>query len=273
MNTADEMNANHAGVAFSKQSVIFDELEQHNPIVKELRNRIRRHVLSLVRPEETLLELNAGTGLDAVAFAQNGVRVTATDIAEGMVQQMHRKVEKYGLGEYMQIRRCSFTDLDSFGESRFDHIFSNFGGLNCAENLAEVIQSLKPLLKPSGTVTLVIMPPVSIWEIFSLLRGNTNAFRRLRKGGTMAHVEGEYFRVHYYSARYVVEAFDEGFERIELQGLSAIAPPPHAERFAVRFPRLYSVLARLDVMLAHLPIFRSCADHYCITLRKKVIPP
>lgn len=267
---------NRASAAFSKQSAIFDELERENPIVLELRRRIRRHVLSLMHPEETLLELNAGTGLDAVEFARRGIRVTATDIADGMIEQMRHKADHYALGEYLRVRQCSFTSLAELSSREDDsaktfvHIFSNFGGLNCAEDLAAVIQSLKPLLKPQGTVTLVIMPPVCLWEIFSVLKGNRRAFRRLKRGGTMAHVEGEYFRVRYYSPGYVERAFGAGFERIHLEGLASIAPPPHAaEHVAKRFPRAYAVLARIDERLSRLPIFRSCADHFLISFRKK----
>lgn len=266
---------NRAGAAFSKQAAIFDELERENPIVLELRRRIRRNILSLIRPEETLLELNAGTGLDAVEFARRGIRVTATDIADGMIQQMRRKAEQYALGEYLRVRQCSFASLEELWDKEpdsavaFDHIFSNFGGLNCAEDLAAVIQTLKPLLKPRGTVTLVIMPPVCPWEVFSILKGNRRAFRRLKRGGTMAHIEGEYFRVRYYSPGYVERAFGAEFERIHLQGLASIAPPPHAESIAKQFPRAYAMLARLDERLSCLPVFRSCADHYCISFRKE----
>ncbi len=281
MNLREQMSdENRASAAFSKQAEIFDELERENPIVLELRRRIRRHVLSLMRPEETLLELNAGTGLDAVEFARRGIRVTATDIADGMIEQMRRKADYYALGEYLQIRQCSFTSLDELWDKEdgsavtsavaFDHIFSNFGGLNCADDLAAVIQSLKPLLKPQGTVTLVIMPPVCPWEIFSILKGNKRAFRRLKRGGTMAHVEGEYFKVRYYSAGYMERAFGEGFERTHLEGLASIAPPPHAaEHFAKRFSRAYAVLARIDEALSCLPVFRSCADHFLVSFRKK----
>lgn len=277
MNLHQQMSdENRTSAAFSKQSVIFDELERENPIVLELRRRIRRHVLSLMRPEETLLELNAGTGLDAVEFARRGIRVTATDIADGMIEQMRLKAQQYALGEYLRVQQCSFISLEDLADKEhdsaiaFDHIFSNFGGLNCAEDLALVIQSLKPLLKPQGTVTLVIMPPVCPWEIFSILKGNRRAFRRLKRGGTMAHVEGEYFRVWYYSPRYVERAFGDGFERIQLEGLASIAPPPHAaEQFAKRFRRGYAMLARMDEGLSRLPMFRSCADHFLISFRKK----
>lgn len=265
-----------AGAAFSKQSVVFDELEQDNPIVLEIRRRIRRHALSLMRPGETLLELNAGTGLDAVAFARHGIRVTATDIADGMIEQMRRKAEYFALGEYLSVQQCSFNALETLNERAspspraFDHIFSNFGGLNCADDLASVIQSLKPLVKPQGTVTLVIMPPICPWEIFSVLKGNTRAFRRWKRGGAMAHVEGEYFTVRYYSPGYVERAFGEGFEGIHLEGLASIAPPPHAaENFAKRFPRAYAALARVDERLSRLPMFRSCADHFLMSFRKK----
>ena len=40
--------------------------------------------ICLDRAAGSILELNAGTGTDAVWFAERGYRVHATDIAEGM---------------------------------------------------------------------------------------------------------------------------------------------------------------------------------------------
>ena len=114
------------------------------------------------------------------------------------------------------------------------------------------------------------MPPVCPWEMLTILKGNKRAFRRLKRGGTMAHVEGEYFRVWYYSPGYVERAFGAGFERIHLEGLASLAPPPHAaEHFAKRIPRMYAALAHADEALSCLPVFRSCADHFLISVRKK----
>ncbi len=270
MSYAVTIQEQRTNAAFSKQSSGFDENERENPIIQWMRHRIQQQVLSHLKPNNTLLELNAGTGIDAVFFAQHGVEVHATDSAEGMLAQIEQKVERYGLQKQVRVQCCSFNQLQTLNGNQYDHIFSNFGGLNCAENLASVIHSIKALMKPSGYATLVLMPPICPYEIFSVLKGNTStAFRRLQKHGAIAHIEGVYFKTFYYSPRYVEQAFGNNFERVTHMGLASFSPPPHGEHLAKRYPRLYAAAARLDEQLSHLPPFRSWADHYLICFRKK----
>jgi ubiquinone/menaquinone biosynthesis C-methylase UbiE len=58
--------------AFSKQSVIFDEIYSSNIIVQYKRKRVRDHVTQWLQPNNKILELNAGTGDDACWFAEQG---------------------------------------------------------------------------------------------------------------------------------------------------------------------------------------------------------
>ena len=89
-----ELNTNeqNAAVAFNNQSVLFDELYSSNTIIQYKRNRVRQHVLPFLKPKSSILELNAGTGEDAVFFATLEHRVHVTDISTGMQNQLKEKI-------------------------------------------------------------------------------------------------------------------------------------------------------------------------------------
>ena len=200
--------------AFSKQARGFDEYDAGNTIIHYKRNRVREHVLrylpaaGVTGSAGSILELNAGTGTDAVWFAERGYRVHATDIAEGMQEKLREKVRLRGMEDKVTTELCSFTALDTLRErGPYDLIFSNFAGLNCTGELDRVLRSFLPLLKPGGQVSLVILPGFCLWETLLLFRGKfRTAFRRVFSGrrGVRSNVEGHYFRCWYYSPSYVI---------------------------------------------------------------------
>lgn len=254
--------------AFSNQSAGYDTYDVSNAILQWMRDRVRKHVLQNLKPGNRLLELNAGTGLDALFFVGNGCTVHATDLSDGMINQIKQKVDKYGLADKLSVSQCSYTNLHSFPDEGFDYIFSNFGGLNCIPDLSIVIKSFQRLLRPGGFVTFVIMPPVCPWEIATVLKGNfKSAFRRFNKAGAMAHLEGEYFTTYYFTPTNVLQKFGKDFKKINLEGLASISPPPHADTFSVRFPRLYKTLTTLDEKVCHLSPFNRWADHFILTVQ------
>ena len=87
-------NETQAAKAFSKQAGLFDGLYSHDTIIQYKRNRVRAHVNSHIQPGSRILELNAGTGEDAVFFARQGHRVHATDISEGMQAILKEKTAR-----------------------------------------------------------------------------------------------------------------------------------------------------------------------------------
>ena len=150
----------------------------------------------------------------------------------------------------------------------YDAVFSDLGGLNCAPDLAAGIRQLTWVLRPGGTVTWVLMPPVCLWELALVFVGQPRlALRRLRPGGTRAHLEGLYFTVHYHSPRDVVEAFGRDHRVLEIEGLSVITPTAESKGLAKRHPRLYRGLAWLDDRLARVPPWRGWGDFFIVSLR------
>jgi ubiquinone/menaquinone biosynthesis C-methylase UbiE len=268
MTSTQEQNVSNA---FSKQSEEFDAIDKDNPIIQRMRKQVHTHVLSLLNPGDRILELNAGTGIDAVFFAQQGFDVYATDNAEGMLSVLDRKVKELHLEHKIQLQKCSFNSLEEIQTGSFNHIFSNFGGLNCAENIEEVIHQFDRFLKPGGMVTLVIMPHMCPWEILLALKGNfKTAFRRLTKKGVPSHLEGIYFNTYYYSPKCLLKTFGkEEYSKVAIKGLGVLSPPPYLNKFPLNYPKLFKTLCKLEEKIDTLTPFNAWADHFIISMKKK----
>src|SRR6185369_6716905 len=82
--------------AFSRQADHFDADDLSNPILLSWRQKIYTHVECFMQKGSRILELNAGTGIDAAHFVQNGHTVLATDIAPGMIDKIQDKITRSG---------------------------------------------------------------------------------------------------------------------------------------------------------------------------------
>jgi hypothetical protein len=206
--------------------------------------------------------------LDASYFAQKGFQVHATDLSDGMVAEIQNRIVNRNLAQQLSVQQLSFTDIDKVDGAPFDFIFSNFGGLNCIPDLKEMATHIPTILKAGGFIGMVIMPPVCPWEIASLFKGNfKQAFRRFRNHGSPAKLEGENFTTWYFSPNDVKHAFGNAYKVIALEGLGTFSPPPYKKGFAIRYPKLFKLLTKLDDALCRFFPFNSWADHFIITLQ------
>jgi len=269
---AANINEQLAETAFTSQSPIFDELYSGNTIINYKRTRIRDHVMQYLAPGSLILELNSGTGEDALFFAQKGHRVHATDISTGMQQELKRKVEKSGMEGKISNELCSFTKLDQLkNKGPYDLIFSNFAGLNCTNELDKVLASFNDLLKPNGVVTLVILSKFCLWEMLLVFKGKfRTAFRRsFSKNGHKAHLEGTYFTCWYYNPSYIINNLKDPFDLLSVEGLCTIVPPSYIEGFAEKYPSVYRALKKAENKLKRSWPWKYIGDYYIISLMKK----
>jgi SAM-dependent methyltransferase len=91
---------------------------------------------------KTLLEIGAGTGQDAVFFADEGLRVVAVDLSPAMVERCRAK----GLEAYAR----DVLHL-GFEPASFDAVY----GMNCLlhvpnADLPEVLRAVRDVLRPGG---------------------------------------------------------------------------------------------------------------------------
>ena len=256
--------------AFSRQSIIYYSYEKENPTLIWMRQHVRKLAMQFLRPNDKILELNSGTGIDAEFFAKQGFSVHCTDLSDGMIEQMHKKFSNNPFAEKITIQQCSFTELKKIGDKKFDFIFSNFGGLNCVPDLRDVTRHFQSLLNENGRVCLVILPPVCPWEIIQILRGKFSfAFRRFKKNGTEANLEGVKFKTYYFSKRNVTTAIGDNFKIIKTSGLAVFSPAPQMERFSKKFPTMTKFLNKLDEKVSGIFPFNKIGDHIIIVAELK----
>lgn len=254
--------------AFSRTAEKYDSFAEDHPHLTRMRNKVYSHLMRYVPPGARILELNAGTGTDAVQLAQRGYFIHATDIAPGMLNRFRDKVDTLGLHARVTMEELSFLSLENIQGGPFDAVFSDLGGLNCIPDLSPVIHQLPKILKVGGTLHWVLMPHVCLWEVAEVFRGNFSlAFRRFSRGSVRANLEGLNFEVFYFSPQQVRKWFGGDFEFLALEGLSVITPTAESKNFAKWHPRLYRMLSWLDDKLSpHWPWY-GWGDFYVLTMR------
>jgi len=265
--TVESVSVNRA---FSKQSINYDVYDRQNQILQEMRKQVYAHVSHFIKNKSHILELNAGTGIDAFHFVSEGHTVHATDLSDGMVAQIEKKISINALQNKLSCQQLSYDQLALLSKQRFDYVFSNFGGLNCIDDLSKVTKDLSKVLNPNAFVTWVIMPPVCPWELMWILKGQIKqATRRLHKNGVITHLEGEYFKTYYHSLSRVKDAFGPDFKFIKAEGLCALSPPPASLDFSIKHPLLYRTLRKIDATARLSFPFNRWADHLIVTFQYK----
>jgi ubiquinone/menaquinone biosynthesis C-methylase UbiE len=266
------INEQQAATAFSSQAKKFDDLFSGNSIIQYKRKRVRDHAQQYLLPKSNVLELNSGTGEDAIWFAQQGHHVHATDISAGMQEVLLKKVKEYHLETLVSNELRSFTALNNLkNKGPYDLIFSNFAGLNCTGDLRKVLHSFESLLNPGGIITLVILPSFCLWEFLLLFKGKFNtAFRRLfSKRGVQSNVEGNLFTCWYYNPSYIINELKNEFDLLSIEGLCTIVPPSYIENFAEKYPGAYNYLKSKEDWLKKTWPWKFIGDYYIISLKKK----
>ena len=271
--TVNSLNEQAAEKAFSKQSAVFDQFYSSNSIIQYKRQRVRDHVSQYVKPNSKILELNAGTGDDAIWFAEHGHQVHATDISRGMQEKLIEKVERADLSAKISTEICSFTELALLKyKGPYDLIFSNFAGLNCTGELEQVLRSFSSLLKEGGIVTLVILPKFCLWETMMLVKGEfKTAFRRFfSRKGVIANIEGEQFTCWYYNPSFVIRTMKHEYDLLTVEGLCTVVPPSYLENFPNKRPSLFKWLKKKEDRWKSKWPWKNIGDYYIISFRRKI---
>lgn len=252
-----------AGDAFDRVATEYDEIFTNSSIGRAQRALVHREMQTVFAPGNRMLEINCGTGEDALHFGGQGVEVLACDASAAMIDVCRQKVATAGNAFRVAFLVCANESLDKLSEfGPFDGALSNFGGLNCTADLAEVGRQLSFLVRPGGTVFLCIIGRVCAWEIVRYMFAGEwrKAFRRLRSSGTTANIGGLRIRVHYPSVRHVARAMAPWFRIEDCRGIGIFVPPSSMEPFFQNRPRMLRFLEWLD-RLAGGTALAGVADH------------
>lgn len=222
------------------------------------------------KQELDILEINCGTGEDALWLASKGHRVMASDISKEMVAAAEQKA----IQEQVKINLfvCSFSDLASKLEGKkFDIIFSNFGGLNCA-NRQELIQlnsDFDSFLKPKGLLIMILLGKKCLIEkLYFLLRFDFKKINR-RKQEVSAYLSSDNFiRTWYYTHQEVAKIFGL-FSIKEKKPIGLFVPPSYLEPIVKKNKLFLPIVKLMETLFSRIGLLANYGDHILITLEKK----
>jgi ubiquinone/menaquinone biosynthesis C-methylase UbiE len=256
---------------FDNAASNYDATFTHSVIGNLQRNLVYNQLSIILNKSnpKTLLEINCGTGEDAVWLANQNIEVTATDISEKMIAIAKSKSHL----ENLVFQQTDINAIDiHFKDKTFDIIFSNFGGLNCLTplELDSFIKKSLSILTPNGQLVLVVMPKNTLLEqlYFSLKFDFPNVFRR-KKEFAIANVDGEKVKTYYYNPKDIVNLAKENFEFKQLNPIGFFVPPSYFESFISKKPKLITLLNSLEQKIKNQSRLSKYADHYLIVLQKK----
>jgi ubiquinone/menaquinone biosynthesis C-methylase UbiE len=245
---------------FDRIAVRYDALWTTTPNGRAQRNLVWRHLDGLFQTGERIIDIGCGTGEDAAHFVARGVAVYATDSSPAMIEVAQAR------GGFAAAVR-SAEELAQVGGT-FDGAISNFGALNCVEDLGAVAASLARLVRPGGRVAICLLGRCCAWEtLYYAARLRFDKAARRWVGHALACPSAGLPGIHVYypTASEFRAAFAPHFELQRWAGIGLCVPPSY-----VKLPAsLVSALAACDRLLARLPLFRALADHRLFLLVKK----
>jgi ubiquinone/menaquinone biosynthesis C-methylase UbiE len=121
------------------------------------------------RPGEKVLDVAAGTGAVALAAAQAvapGGRVTAVDLAEGMLARLEQKARKFAAGN-IDLHVMDAAALE-FRRDYFHHTVCSFG-LFFLPDMAAALKDWVRVTRPGGTVAFTSFGPKALQPMTELL--------------------------------------------------------------------------------------------------------
>ena len=240
----------------------------------------RRHVWGYLEKALTelhgleILELNCGTGEDAVLFGDRGFNIIATDVSEEMLKVADTKIRQHALQHKIN---SQYLDLDSFDEAsfpkKFDLIFSNFGGLNCISPRAfkKLLSRIPSILSPGGRFIAVVMARHCLWETlyFILKLQPRKAFRRWTKKMITADLNGHDLKIWYYKPGEIKKWAAPAFSTARILPVGFTVPPSYLENFFRRKQKTLLLLNAIEKRISRFKMLASFSDHYIIDLKLK----
>src|SRR4051794_57612 len=217
----------------------YDDTFTHSRIGRAQRAAVWAELGTAFRAGNRVLEIGCGTGVDACFLGERGIRVVACDSSSQMIQVTTRRVRAQGLDGLAVPKLLRAECISALrSEELFDGAFSNFGALNCVQDVRQLAHDLACILKPGATALLCWMGPCCLWEIaWYLLHGNRKAFRRFHSGPVTARLSGgASVSVNYPTVRALARIFSPEFKLRSMKGIGIAVPPSYLEHWAQKHP-------------------------------------
>ena len=251
-----------AAAAFDAVAESYDLLFTETAVGRAQRKQVWVSLLAAFPPGSRVLELNCGTGEDARFLSRQGRSVVACDASASMLEvaRNHREEGSHTKVQYLHLANEDLAALA--GAAPFQGAFSNFSGLNCVSDLAQVARDVARLVIAGGRVLLCLWGRVCVFEVFwYLVHGQPRKAARRFSGKATAQLGGKTMPVFYPTAGEVRRCFSPWFRLSSQRAIGVFVPPSYVEPSIRHRPKLLKRLEWLDCLCSDWPMVRNTGDH------------
>src|SRR5882724_180897 len=274
------MHSTFSSASYDRSSIVeeifdqlapdYDQIFTESLIGRAQRNAVWKILDRTFSEKDNILELNCGTGEDAIHLASRGVSVLACDASREMIARAEYRINH--ISNSLPVVFCHLSTeqvRELRPESQFDGVFSNFSGLNCIEDLSAVASSLSDLVRPGGQLLLCLSTRFCLIEIAYYLRhGQVRKALRRCHAHSVATLKGMQLPVYYPTLRQLRRFFAPHFRLQTYTGIGVAVPPSYCEKWALRHPSLLRFLCRIEEVIAPLPVLRVTGDHILLCFER-----
>lgn len=259
---------------FDKLAPSYDREFTFTVTGKAQRKIVHRYLARNVPSGSDVLEINCGTGEDALFLAGMGCRVTASDASDAMINEAIKKAADRPVSGSVKFRRLGFSDLNVLLPGPgFDLIFSDFSGLNCLSpgQLSTLSETLSKLLKPGGRLIAVVFGKKCLLEnIYLLVKGR---FAQLNRRNTQQPMtiggQAMATTVWYYSVKELKLMLRKDFDLNSRRPVGLFLPPSYLDPFFKNKNGVMGILAFMETLLGRVSLLSDYGDHLLAEFRKR----
>ena len=259
-----------AGRAFDSIADEYDLVFTNSVIGRAQRAVVWERAAALFPAGSRILELNCGTGEDAVFLASKGISVTACDASIRMIDQASSRRLAEGSQGSVEFRLLPSERLHELPPAEsFDGAFSNFSGLNCVPELDQIARELSERLCSAAPVLLCLSTRFCAWEMLHYLaHGDVRRALRRCSGFNRAKLGPEVVPVYYPTLRSISKSFQPYFRLNSVVGVGICVPPSYMEEWVARYPGLFRVCKSIDSLIHEWRGIRVLGDHMLLHLER-----
>lgn len=256
---------------------IAEEYDVHifgNKVNSLLRERSVHLMKRVFKGKKRLLEIGCGTGTETIELMRMGFEITATDISSRMLDQLKLKARDEGLEEQLELVRVKAGEISSLSLGRegplFDGIYSNYGALNCEENIQGISPQISSLMREGCYFVAGIYNRLCISEIlaYALTFQLTKAIDRTKRFSMEGHSRF-CIDVYSYTPGEFYSFFKGHFFLRSIEGVPVIIPPSNLVNYVEKFSSHFDLISKIDRRIGSIWPFKYLGDHFLMVMEKR----